>query len=395
MNKMFIYILNFISLMNEFNNSLDRVIDMTSQILSILTRSSVNSEHSFNNVYRREGNFHLVDNIYISENLSTAILPASFSSIDTIASSDGTQISDHDRQFSDNDLNINEIVDNISINSEIQILSDSTMESLYSNHISDLSYESKDDESPVSYADIVRRGINSNESLSEFSYLRTISILPILPDTRINMVDKDVNELLLKEINSWGQVLELDNKIIDILSIALYEKKIPNINYVIKFIRTHSCNKGFIESYTYDEQIKSLKYFLSLFGRMPKNLELNVYMEFYHMQQPLPTLEEFHATLNRLQRLQWDPVEFHNTEKVFLPTENLERLQPRFPEVNEHDLYCVLCQENIINHQLLYELTPCKHKFHANSDTCIESNIIEWLGKHKTCPTCRREIIIS
>eukprot|EP00831_Metopus_contortus_P003866 TRINITY_DN11423_c0_g1_i2.p3 TRINITY_DN11423_c0_g1~~TRINITY_DN11423_c0_g1_i2.p3 ORF type:complete len:115 (-),score=16.22 TRINITY_DN11423_c0_g1_i2:225-569(-) len=64
-----------------------------------------------------------------------------------------------------------------------------------------------------------------------------------------------------------------------------------------------------------------------------------------------------------------------------LPQEEVtEALLEEFKEMAE----CSICKEEFKKGEKVYKL-PCKHLFHGE---CI----LQWLGQHNSCPTCRLEL---
>ncbi len=98
--------------------------------------------------------------------------------------------------------------------------------------------------------------------------------------------------------------------------------------------------------------------------------------------------------ISRMVQMMISPEEFHQKDKNHVPTPNLAWIKAE--EVGESDAGCALCQNELSSSQLCYRLQPCKHLFHANSEECLGTcSILDWLNAHRTCPTCRAEILVE
>jgi len=136
-----------------------------------------------------------------------------------------------------------------------------------------------------------------------------------------------------------------------------------------------------------------MRHFLVEFGHPPTCVEATHCILYEQLQHCLPSPQELDNLIERSMRMSEDPEQFFMDDKIYVPTENLEKLKEETP-INK-DVYCVLCQHEFAEGQTCYTLTPCGHQFHSNGDDCLDgSSIIDWLSEHKTCPMCKVEIVI-
>ena len=68
--------------------------------------------------------------------------------------------------------------------------------------------------------------------------------------------------------------------------------------------------------------------------------------------------------------------------KVGLISKNI--LNKSKVKINTNNDFCVICQEDIKNNDIIREIN-CKHSFHIN---CIDN----WFVENKKCPMCKYEI---
>lgn len=101
-----------------------------------------------------------------------------------------------------------------------------------------------------------------------------------------------------------------------------------------------------------------------------------------------PQLSDTNQTLDDLfsRSISW-PVEYDSS----VPSSNQKfNIQLKSEKYTGNDCLCSLCLDDIKNDADIYKL-PCNHIFHAHN--CLENtNIMNWIEKHKTCPYCRGKV---
>jgi hypothetical protein len=125
-----------------------------------------------------------------------------------------------------------------------------------------------------------------------------------------------------------------------------------------------------------------LEHFIPSHGRFPVCSETNLLNIFYQDNSRWPDQEEFKNLVRVYTR---------DNEAKSSSTKNLDKLTEQIND--KENITCSICQEDIQINQKIYIL-PCKHTFHATKEECLdgESNILAWLTKHDTCPTCKTKI---
>lgn len=116
--------------------------------------------------------------------------------------------------------------------------------------------------------------------------------------------------------------------------------------------------------------------------------ELPLIYEYYLLYKEVPSNEDMLEIQQRLYEFDRNPEEFHQKDKILVPTLNLDKLSPIVKD-SPVDENCSLCQSTI-HTKPFYKIPPCNHLFHANSEDCLgDSSIINWLSNHKQCPNCK------
>ena len=105
-----------------------------------------------------------------------------------------------------------------------------------------------------------------------------------------------------------------------------------------------------------------------------------------------PTLDELEKLEQNHSMLANDPDIYHDSNKVIVPTKNIENL----PILKvETETICALCMDILNVDTSAYQVPCCKNLFHAIGSECLGQTIIEWLKISKKCPTCNLEVIID
>jgi hypothetical protein len=156
----------------------------------------------------------------------------------------------------------------------------------------------------------------------------------------------------------------LDNKPCPCLAHVDYEGAIEAVHHGLKTIHTSSC--GIIL----------------------------MIVDYKILEKQLPTLDELREFSDNQAHMQRDPDDYFLKKKHALPTLNLDNMKP---QQLEEDKMCSICQDNIEHKsQTAFKLPVCEHMFHSNAEDCLgEGNcLLTWLRKNKTCPECRKEVVI-
>jgi len=123
-------------------------------------------------------------------------------------------------------------------------------------------------------------------------------------------------------------------------------------------------------------------------GRFYTCLQLPLVYEYYLLHKDIPSDEKLTEIIERTYEFERNPEEFHEKDKILVPTLNLDKLSPIVKDTPV-DENCSLCQ-SVISTKPFYKIPPCNHLFHADAEDCLgESTIINWLSNHKQCPNCK------
>ena len=105
-----------------------------------------------------------------------------------------------------------------------------------------------------------------------------------------------------------------------------------------------------------------------------------------------PTLEELENLEHNHDLLSNDPDMYHGSNKVIVPTRNIENL----PILKvETETTCAFCLDILNIGTSAYQVPCCKNIFHAIGSECLGQTIIDWLKISKKCPTCNLEVILE
>lgn len=151
-----------------------------------------------------------------------------------------------------------------------------------------------------------------------------------------------------------------------------------------------NCTCGVINPEDIQEASLILSKLMVRENRIPVCTYVSINLEFYRQEGRIATYEELSNYINNLYRVETDPEQFHQEEKLRFPTPNLDKLHP--VKCCKED-NCGLCMDEIKKDQECFQLN-CGHIFHSDSDSCIGNTIKKWLSENKSCPLCKREVII-
>ena len=152
--------------------------------------------------------------------------------------------------------------------------------------------------------------------------------------------------------------------------------------------------------YDYDKNIvyKIIKQYMLDYGIVPSCRYLFLSYQYYIQEKKVGNIQEINDYELLLQEIEMDPEEFHQKYKHKTPTQNLSNMKFK---IMDNDLFskkqpcCGICQYDIEPQQKYYELTPCGHLFHENSEQCLEcATIVFWLKENKLCPICKQEVLL-
>ena len=105
-----------------------------------------------------------------------------------------------------------------------------------------------------------------------------------------------------------------------------------------------------------------------------------------------PSLMEMELLERNHQLIQDNPDDYHDANKVIVPTPNLENL--KMIKVTD-ETECALCQDRLFQNMDAYEVPCCKNIFHALGSDCIDKKtIVDWLKTSRKCPVCNSLMII-
>lgn len=149
-----------------------------------------------------------------------------------------------------------------------------------------------------------------------------------------------------------------------------------------------SCLCGRIHEDNLERAVEACTYIVKRESRLPSCQEVLLYLEYYNQENRFPTPDELIEYLQNLRNMMRNPEEFHQENKIKLPTQNLHLLKPC---KNDHEDNCGLCFECISKDDDCYKL-PCGHIFHSEDEKCLNETVMKWLSENKTCPICKKEI---
>lgn len=144
---------------------------------------------------------------------------------------------------------------------------------------------------------------------------------------------------------------------------------------------------------------KIIKQYILDYGTVFSCKYLFLSYQYYIQEKRVGNIQEINEYELLLEEIEMDPEEFHQKYKHKTPTQNLSNMKYK---IMDNDLFlkkqpcCGICQSDIEPQQKYYELTPCGHLFHENSEQCLEcATIVFWLKENKLCPICKQEVILE
>ena len=136
------------------------------------------------------------------------------------------------------------------------------------------------------------------------------------------------------------------------------------------------------------------KLYLQSQGTFYRCNELTFVYQYYVLNKTVPTENDLIDFIRNALQFELNPEEYHQKDKVLVPTLNLDKLSPIIKDTYVDSL-CSLCQNDIGNHSF-FKIPPCNHMFHATKEECLgEYNIIDWLSSHTQCPNCKIKVSIN
>jgi hypothetical protein len=150
-------------------------------------------------------------------------------------------------------------------------------------------------------------------------------------------------------------------------------------------------------TYTLDEFVTACTIYMKYCGDISKLTCVEIYFlsQFIMIEHREPSsFEEFAGFLGRVVRSMRNPDSFFENDVILRPVENkkLEDIKKTISELKDTE-DCSLCQEDIKLGEKCVRL-DCGHFFHSETKNCCETGtIFKWFETHRTCPTCRKEMI--
>jgi hypothetical protein len=156
------------------------------------------------------------------------------------------------------------------------------------------------------------------------------------------------------------------------------------------------CNINCVCEISYPEHnIRNIKIkYLENRGDFYKCGEIVFIYEYYILHKTIPTEDQLTDMIRNTVAFETNPEEYHQKDKVHVPTLNLHKLSPIIKDTYVDEV-CSLCQ-NEIGNNAFFKLPPCKHLFHASKEHCLEDScILDWLQSHTQCPNCKTKVQID
>lgn len=199
-------------------------------------------------------------------------------------------------------------------------------------------------------------------------------------------------QLAQMEISQWCQC---DISVVSVDVVYMYIRcwkssstgRFPRVDEFVE----NATNTGCRCLSNFENKYDIMKHFIINLGRIPTCVEVELCFIFNRDYGDFPTEDDLTELMMRAMRMN-NMEEFHQDDKVTVPTENLDKLKPVTSE--QADVFCTLCQDEIKQGTERYILTPCGHEFHS-ADCLGDDSIVTWLSKNKTCPVCKAEIVIN
>ena len=139
--------------------------------------------------------------------------------------------------------------------------------------------------------------------------------------------------------------------------------------------------------------IKDLyKFYILNYKKIPDCITIELSIEYRLLHSRFPNEEELSEILNRRIRFELSPEDYYQEDKMNIGTNNLDKIKID-KYIEEENISCSICQNDIIKDQEYINLEPCGHKFHYNNSDCLdEASIMNWLQNNNKCPNCKCNI---
>jgi len=243
------------------------------------------------------------------------------------------------------------------------------------------------------YFDIGRH--YSNRYSDENYDLASIYFIELRENWLSNYSDETLQRYNLNRYN-----LEVNIYIKNILlDMFIRDEKFPTVEELIEEVYSLRCNC--VIRFSLSIQLTLIKKIyedhIMLFGTMFSCSEIEDLLEYYLLNNQMPTQEEMYDFLVRQREFYNSPEEFHQKDKQFVPTLNIDKLPTyTYKKIDENDYTCGMCQDDFKDSQTIIKLIPCNHEFHLNPSECLENAcILNWMNNHNLCPICRTKININ
>lgn len=146
--------------------------------------------------------------------------------------------------------------------------------------------------------------------------------------------------------------------------------------------------------YPENDIVNIKKLYLQKQGTFYRCAELPFVYQYFILHKDIPNEEELIEFVQNTLQFELNPEEFHQKDKVLVPTLNLDKLSPIVKD-SYIDSICSLCQNEIGNNSF-FKIPPCNHIFHATKEACLgESSILDWLSTNTQCPNCKTKVSIT
>jgi hypothetical protein len=193
------------------------------------------------------------------------------------------------------------------------------------------------------------------------------------------------------ETQNINPTIQILNIILDLYFEGALES-MPSRLQIIDRVISYQCNC--LRSYDISEpQLRQIvNHSIFSFGIYPTCYEIILLVEYQTIQQNLPSIEQFNTFMSNNINFFTDPENFHNNDKIHIPTLNLDSYS-RTKATSDINTSCGICQDDFKEGDTLITLEPCGHQFHSLSEECLDTaSVIDWLTNHNYCPLCKSRV---
>ena len=189
-------------------------------------------------------------------------------------------------------------------------------------------------------------------------------------------------------------------KILNILLDFFYknDEMFPQLDMFYNLIYNDRCicSNRFNTTQSNIELIKKIVIdFVLLYSNYPNCNYYSFYIEFYILHNRIPLDEELEVFLNRVREFEISPEDFHQKDKLFVPTLNIDKLKNLDFGLVENPVNdcCAICRDEFEEKTQVIKLEPCNHLFHFKNDQCLQdASIFNWIQSYNFCPLCKSKI---